>query len=198
MINNIKLNAVSKQGNVFDIEESILNTAEGDNGNLYFECNSPAFKYYIGYFSCCGKVYISGFEDEEDYDMNYWNYDKLSKLENDINKCKYLNDMVNTMLDYLDEYSIYRNKERDLNKDEYEMFIDVVLKNSNLGIGNYEVKKEWSDLDHIIFIMDNQEYNIRMWNIDDTNGRIEYTLFKSIDNHGEELSSGIYYFPKKV
>lgn len=79
-----------------------------------------------------------------------------------------------------------------------EEFVEAVLDETNL---KYDVC-EIDDIEYgkrIFLIIDGDEYDIRTWNfhtIDkDKDGKpcsenVTYTLFKMIDDHGEEISEG--------
>ena len=51
---------------------------------------------------------------------------------------------------------------------------------------------EYYDLDRVHFKIEEQGYAIRMWNIHQVGKKIfiRWTLFKLIDNHGEEICDG--------
>ena len=71
-------------------------------------------------------------------------------------------------------------------------FIEYVLYKANIENSGFKFIENYSDIKRLIFIMDNQEYTIRMWNIYE-DGEVEYTLYKRVENHGEDVDRGVYY-----
>ena len=59
----------------------------------------------------------------------------------------------------------------------------------------FEEKKSFTitdaDLDRVYFEIEGDDYIVRMWNI--TDRTIEYTLYKCVGDHGEDISSGVYF-----
>lgn len=53
---------------------------------------------------------------------------------------------------------------------------------------NFKIYED-EGLDRIFFNYKNENYTLRTWNFYD-NGRVEWTLFKDVDNHGERVKDG--------
>ena len=104
---------------------------------------------------------------------------KLNVVSPDID----LDKSISYLLDEMDKYNEYLI---------YDKFVDTVLYNANMENTGYIIDKENCDLDRLYFTMDNQEYTIRMWNICAKCGKVDYTLYKTVDNHGETIGGGIY------
>lgn len=73
-----------------------------------------------------------------------------------------------------------------------EEIIYNVLNDANIDDKNYIFDEYNSDLDRLYITIDNEEYCIRMWNISES-GRIDYTLYKLVEDKGEEIESGYNY-----
>lgn len=62
----------------------------------------------------------------------------------------------------------------------------------------FEEKKSFTitdaDLDRVYFEIEGEDYIVRMWNI--TDRTIEYTLFKCVEDHGEDVSRGVYFISR--
>ena len=71
-----------------------------------------------------------------------------------------------------------------------EKLVSAVLKKAFGEAKDYSI--EDADLDRVYFSMDGREYTVRMWNIYDN--KIDWTLYKCVDDHGERITGGIYYF----
>ena len=191
-----KLNVVSpvaistSYGNTFDIKQSLYNSGinmEENNITLCFY--NESLDYELVYFFHSAFLHLDGY-----YDSKYWNKEKIEEIETNMKKIddpdfynKEIPDIdldkaISYLLDEMDKYNEYLI---------YDRFVDTVLYNANMENTGYTIKKEWCDLDHLIFIMDNQEYDIRMWNICSC-GKVDYTLFKTVGDHGEPIGRGIY------
>lgn len=69
-------------------------------------------------------------------------------------------------------------------------FVNYVMRMANVAMD--EVKILDYDLDRVYLAVNGTEnnYNIRMWNI--TDDYIQFTLYKLIEDHGEEVFNGIF------
>ena len=76
----------------------------------------------------------------------------------------------------------------------YLHMIKSVLAKADIEDKGFIVVEDGLDLKRVIFIMDGDEYVIRMWNIL-CNGKVEYTLYKTVEDHGEDIDRGVYYLP---
>lgn len=81
-----------------------------------------------------------------------------------------------------------------MNEDICVNFICSALKKADIENKGIIFDNVNSDLDRLYFILGNEEYDIRMWNIG-INGEVDYTLFRLVENHGEEVDKGTYYLP---
>lgn len=192
---NLKLKSAisisTSYGNTFDIKGSIYTSCideEENNITLCFYNNNIG--YELVYFFHSAFLHLDGC-----YDKDYWRKEKLDEIETNMKKIddpdSYNNEMpdidlefaINYLLEEMDNYSKYLI---------YEKFVDTVLYNANMPNNGYIIDKVNSDLDRLYFTMGNQEYIIRMWNISSC-GKVDYTLFKAVDNHGETIGRGIYF-----
>ena len=71
-----------------------------------------------------------------------------------------------------------------------EKLVVAVLKRAFGGAADFSI--EDADLDRVYFSMDGHEYILRMWNI--CENKIDWTLYKCIEDHGEAITDGCYYF----
>ena len=76
------------------------------------------------------------------------------------------------------------------NYKEEEKLVVAVLKRAFGEAADFSI--EDADLDRVYFSMDGHEYIVRMWNI--CENKIDWSLYKCIEDHGEAISNGCYYF----
>ena len=73
-----------------------------------------------------------------------------------------------------------------------EKLVNAVLEKA------FEEKKSFTitdaDLDRVYLEIEGEDYIVRMWNI--TDRTIEYTLFKCVGDHGEDVSRGVYFISR--
>ena len=69
-------------------------------------------------------------------------------------------------------------------------FVNYVIDTANINSENVKILDY--DLDRVYLAIDSEEnnYNIRMWNI--TNDYIQFTLYKLVDDHGEDVANGVF------
>lgn len=78
------------------------------------------------------------------------------------------------------------------NSKNIEMFVKEVMEKAGIDINRVCILD--NDLSRIYLAVDGNEnnYNIRMWNIKEQ--CIEYTLFKLLEDYGEEVIKGEYFY----
>lgn len=71
-----------------------------------------------------------------------------------------------------------------------DRFVNYVMEMANISITNVKILDY--DLDRVYLSVNSNEnnYNIRMWNI--TDDYIQFTLYKLVEDYGEELVDGFF------